>query len=147
MDKLYTINPSLCLPDWGISGVGTLWSAFSFTHHIVILHTFSSLMATKKVALQRGQEYRIHHPLWPWGADNSLAFTCIKNECPSQKPRAVEGRGVPGFQMTGALPWSLLGVKGSILSQTLEIIIKIKSKSHQSYLYIRICGQTSDLNI
>lgn len=61
--------------------------------------------------------------------------------------KAEGGGGVPGFQMTGALPRSLLRVKGSILWQTLEIIVNIKSKSHPSYLYIRICGQTSDLNV
>jgi len=39
----------------------------------------------------------VHHSLLRRGPGSSLAFTCIKSECPGH------ARGVRGFQMTGAL--------------------------------------------
>ena len=35
----------------------------------------------------------VHHSLWPRGAENPLAFTCIKSECPGHRRR---GRGEGG---------------------------------------------------
>lgn len=48
----YARNRGLSLPDRGKSDAVTLWSAFSFSGRVLILHTFSSLLAAKKYALQ-----------------------------------------------------------------------------------------------
>ena len=43
------------------------------------------------------------HQSWPKEVENSLAFTCIKSECPAQPQRRGGGGGSKGFQMTVVL--------------------------------------------
>ena len=56
-----------------------------------------------RITLKNRYEFRLS--LWPRGEENSLAFTCIKSECPGQ-PRGC----VRGLQLTGLVQRSVFQV-------------------------------------